>query len=316
MNQIGVHARLDIYDSLSQVESLKPRESIVRFIEIDVDGVIVRAQLNEEGAPKTVDAIWNALPFQGRAVHAQLSGDMFRMLDETPIGDLETESEEAHQHPGSVVYYPPIKEIAFGYGETRFQGQAAPVYLTPFAEIEGDIEAFGKKADQLLDVGTVPITFRKAADQTTPFQYRTFAGPKIEVEFDGVKLVATVLESMAPKAAKSFLEALPFEGVGKNDDWGGGLTRLYPKGNADGTWELETSDADQRKFQVWPGYIYYDVLLRRVSICYADASATSLAGIRPTIPLAVFDGDWSAYKAKAKAQLTEGAKPISIKKLG
>ncbi len=64
----------------------------MKFLEIDLDGTVVRARLNEENAPKTCQAIWDALPFEGRAVHAQISGEMFRMLDETPVGDLEIES--------------------------------------------------------------------------------------------------------------------------------------------------------------------------------------------------------------------------------
>ncbi len=85
----------------------------MRFIDVELNGTVVRAALNDDLAPKTCQAIWDALPFEGRAVHAQVSGDMFRMLDYAPIGDLAVESGVSFQHPGQIIYFPGIKEIAF-----------------------------------------------------------------------------------------------------------------------------------------------------------------------------------------------------------
>ena len=88
------------------------------------------------------------MPFEGRAVHAQISGDMFRMLDHAPIPDMAVESGVSFQHPGQIVYYPGIKEIAFALGVTRFRGapgaDGAAGRLTPLAEIEGDFSAFAQ----------------------------------------------------------------------------------------------------------------------------------------------------------------------------
>src|SRR5689334_16214263 len=86
--------------------AVQPRyrgDHTMKFMEIELDGVVCRSLLNEDKAPKTSRAVWDVLPFEGRAVHAQVSGDMFRMLDETPVGELELESASYFQHPGSVV---------------------------------------------------------------------------------------------------------------------------------------------------------------------------------------------------------------------
>src|SRR3954471_20191457 len=180
----------------------------MRFIEVDLNGTVVRALLNEDLAPDTCQAIWDALPFEGRAVHAQISGDMFRMLDHAPIPDLAVESGVSFQHPGQIVYYPGIKEIAFCTGRARFRGapgaDGAVGRLTPLAEIEGDFSAFHKAGYDLQFDGARPIRFRKAADQETPFRYPEEQGRKIEVDVDGVKLTATLLEKLAPETVEAF----------------------------------------------------------------------------------------------------------------
>jgi hypothetical protein len=43
-------------------------------MEIVLGDEVFHATLSEEAAPKTVAAVLKALPFEGRAVHAQLSG--------------------------------------------------------------------------------------------------------------------------------------------------------------------------------------------------------------------------------------------------
>ena len=175
----------------------------MKFLEIDLDGTVVRAILNEEKAPKTCQAVWEALPFEGRAVHAQISGEMFRMRDETPVGDLEIESRVTHQYPGAIVFYPPIKEIAFCVGEARFSGGVIPSTLTPLGEIEGDFSAFAVKGDALDRTGAKPIRFRRAADQTTPFRPQSFReGRRLQIEFDGVTMGGVLLEKLAPYGAQ------------------------------------------------------------------------------------------------------------------
>lgn len=64
----------------------------MRFMEIDMNGTVVRMKLSEDLALKTVDAVWNAAPFDGQSVHAQLSGDMFCVLKHVPVDITEIES--------------------------------------------------------------------------------------------------------------------------------------------------------------------------------------------------------------------------------
>jgi hypothetical protein len=285
-----------------------------RFMEIELDGVVIRARLNTEKAPKTSQAVWDALPFEGRAVHAQVSGDMFRMLDETPVGDLELESTSYFQHPGSVVYYPGIKEIAFCIGKAAFAATQGFFKLTPLAELElePDYLAWAGKGDDLRITGSKRIRFRRAADQTTPFRYPARRGRKMDVEFDGVRLTATLLEGGSPKAAAAFARALPLRGRAANSMWGAAVTRFYPEPARRGGLRLPARGLEAGTTFHWPGYIYYDPADGGVCICYGDGAEGLQGNPAALIPVACLDGDIAPFVERAQRQLMEGAKPMSM----
>lgn len=48
---------------------------MARYIEIELNGVTVKAVLREDGAPRTVAAVVQALPLSGRAIHCICSGE-------------------------------------------------------------------------------------------------------------------------------------------------------------------------------------------------------------------------------------------------
>jgi hypothetical protein len=288
----------------------------VKFIEIDLDGTVVRAKLNDDRAPKTCQAVWDALPFEGQAAHAQISGEMFRMLDHTPVGELEIESRVTHQYPGAIVYYPPIREIAFCVGEARFSGGVMPSTLTPLGDIEGDFSAFAKIGDALDRTGVKPIRFRRAADQTTPFRFPTYPareGRKLEIEFDGITVGATLLENIAPRTTAALAKLLPFETEATNDTWGGQVTRVWGT-ETDGSFPIGVSELEAPKHLAWPGYAYFDPAKRSLRICYGEADIKDVAGTIAVTPVAAIDGaDLDKYAAKALSQLTEGKKKMTLR---
>jgi hypothetical protein len=289
----------------------------VKFLEINLDGTAVRAMLNEEKAPKTCQAVWEALPFEGRAVHAQISGEMFRMLDETPVGELEIESRVTHQYPGAMVFFPPIKEIAFCIGEARFSGGVIPSTLTPLGDIEGDFSAFAAKGDALDRTGAKPIRFRRAADQTTPFRPQNFPsrqGRRLQIDFDGVTVGAVLLENLAPKTTQALASVLPLDTQATNDTWGGPVTRVWGSGS-DGSLQLSVTELESAKHLVWPGYVYFDPRKKMLRVCYGiDADIKDVGGAIPVTPVAAIDrADVERFAAVARRQLTEGKKRIAVR---
>jgi hypothetical protein len=285
----------------------------MRFIDIDLDGTVVRARLNDDLAANTCEAIWSALPFGGQAVHAQVSGEMFRMLDPVPIDDLDFESAEYFQHPGSVVYYPPIKELAFCVGEARFGATHGLLKLTPVAEIEGDFSEWGTKGDRIQFTGQMPIEFRRAEDQESQFRYPELKGRKVALTFDDVGATATLLEDVSPAAARAFASSLPLSGIATNSTWGFSFTRFWANGDeADGRVPLDAGKDHGSVFH-WPGYIYYDAADQAVKLCYGDGQEGVQGVPSKLIPVARIDGDLSAIQAKGKCQLEAGKKPMSFK---
>ncbi len=121
----------------------------MRMISIDLGGTTFRARLLDGSAPTTCEALWNALPLRGRGVHAQWSGEMFRMYEHVDLGIPEPEVRGAFQHPGEVIYCPSAREIAICYGMARFRGALGPVYCTPVAEIEDDLDMLRARAERL-----------------------------------------------------------------------------------------------------------------------------------------------------------------------
>jgi len=285
----------------------------LKFLDIDLDGLVCRALLNEAKAPHTTEAVWKALPFGGRAVHAQISGDMFRLLDPVPVGDLELEGTELFQHPGSVVYYPPIREIAFCVWEAQFSGPHGSYQLTPLAEIEGDLGEWGRRGNDLIVSGARPIEFRRAQDQETPFRYPSDSGKRIELTIGEVTVQAALLEGGSPLAVASVVSRLPLEGRAVNSDWGGSMTRLLVEGRESGS---GTSGAlEQGTTFHWPGYVYLNEATGGISLCYGDASERFDGTPARLIPIARVQGDLSAYQDQARNQYINGAKEFTCRAL-
>lgn len=142
---------------------------MARHIEIELDGVVVTARLQEERSPKTCELLWAALPYEDRVTHAKWSGQMFHTntrIDlpvEGSMHPFDIESPCAYQSPGEVVYYRPVKEFAVAYGEARFSWETGPLFVTPVAMIEDDLTELAKKADQLIWKGAMRFVIRRKA---------------------------------------------------------------------------------------------------------------------------------------------------------
>lgn len=121
----------------------------MRMIAIDLGGTQFRAHLLDDVAPMTCAALWDGLPIQGRAVHAQWSGEMFRLYEHVDLGIPEPEVRGAFQHPGEIIYCPSAHEIAICYGMARFRGALGPVYCTPVGQIDDNLEQLRSRAARL-----------------------------------------------------------------------------------------------------------------------------------------------------------------------
>jgi hypothetical protein len=133
----------------------------MRMMVLALDGIEFRARLRDDVAPATCGALWNALPVRGRAVHAQWSGEMFRLYEHVDLGIPDPEIRGAFQHPGEMIYCPSAREIAVCYGMARFRGALGPVYCTPVGEIGDQLDLLRAQAAKLQWEGAKVMELRR-----------------------------------------------------------------------------------------------------------------------------------------------------------
>jgi hypothetical protein len=289
-------------------------------MEIVLGDEVFHATLFEEKAPKTVAAVLHALPFEGQAVHAQLSGDMFRMFERAPIPIDQTESNQSFQAPGEIVYYPPIQEIAIAYGTARFRGTAGFLYLTPLGAVdEDDLPRLAKTAARLMWDGSKRIQFRREGGPVARGGEPGFAsaganGRQIEIDLDGATVTASLLDATAAKTAEALWAALPLRGRVTNTKWSGQMLRFWGSDGELGQVPIRLAEPENGQVLHWPGHLYYHPSYRGLRLCYGQAQQSGPTSVSTLTPLARIMGDWSAFRAKASAIMFDGAKTMTIRR--
>lgn len=294
----------------------------MKFIDVELDGVSYRARLLEERAPHATAALWDALPFEGRAVHGIWSGDLFRMLEEAPFEAPPGDRVAGFQYPGLVMLEPASRELAICYGQGRLNLPTGPASPVPLAELGGDLAPLAARATRLQFDGARPIRWRRSDDQTSPLA--TPPAPRgrlVEVAFDGVTVKATLLEDVAPRTADAFARALPLAGRATNTHSSGTLARFWnDAGGDEGETPLDVDEAGLFHVILYPGTLYYlpSRPWRGIRIPY-EATAMGGAASRGTtrlVPFARFDGDWSAFRERAMRLSVDGAKSLAFRMRG
>jgi hypothetical protein len=291
----------------------------VKFIDIAIDDVTFRAQLLDGRSPHTAAALRGALPVAGSVVHGQWCGEMVHVLSTWRADGAATDRGVGFQYPGLVVYEPTTGEIAICYGQGRLNHHTVPLTPIPLAEIGGDLGPLADLCRSLQWEGAKRIVLSPAADQVSPLPPPPQAsGRTIEIEFDGAVLIATLLEDQSPGVTAAFAALLPLRGEATNTISSGPLTRFWnPDGGPEGETPLGTDPRDSSQTILYPGYLYYLPtspwrgirIAREATIMRGPVSD----GAPHLIPLARFDGDWTAFATKAEALPREGAKPLAFR---
>ncbi|MEW6674023.1 MAG: DUF3830 family protein [Thermodesulfobacteriota bacterium] len=207
----------------------------MRKIELELEGVVVKAHLLDEKAPQTCQALWDSLPFEDRVTHSQWSGGRLETnhhpkltLEKKYYPDIENPS--LYQAPGHVVLWPVTNEINIPYAPGRFKKMNRDWVVTHFATIEGDMSRFARKIERLQWEGAKRLVVRRGSESEQ--RQQTFipgAGPKIEIASDKSRWVAELFEERVPKHCKAILEALPLKGPITNMHSSGELFHYWVK---------------------------------------------------------------------------------------
>jgi hypothetical protein len=141
------------------------------------EGVSACAELLDDEAPRTAEAIWNLLPLRGKVIHDIWSGpQLVYHLDNSVKLDAENML-IYHPVPGDLFYYyrPPhyyrgapygrfeSAEIGITYGrDSRPLGPRGPKAVNLFGTIIENLEGFAKVAGSMIDEGSKGLAMERA----------------------------------------------------------------------------------------------------------------------------------------------------------
>ena len=135
------------------------------MLEIAAGPFSFRARLEEERAPRTVEAVRRMLPLEDRLVQARWSGESAWI----PFGDLDvgTGPENANSYPaaGELLLYPgglSETEILFPYGATCFASKMGQLAGNHFATIVEGNENLPELGRLVLYEGAQDVRFAES----------------------------------------------------------------------------------------------------------------------------------------------------------
>lgn len=121
---------------------------MTKKLKIKIGNIPLVAELLEEKAPKTCEAILDALPIEGDFLQARWSGEVGYIMMPEFEPDLSLENPTGHPAVGEIIYYPTEKEFLIAYGIAHFAGRQGRLQASLFAKVvEGSerLEEMGRK---------------------------------------------------------------------------------------------------------------------------------------------------------------------------
>jgi hypothetical protein len=290
------------------------------FVDISAGGLQFRARLLDERAPRAVAALRRALPLRGEAIHDQWSGELFRIRTSDRLLPGNNDEPVAFQHPGLVMLDPQAAQLAVCYGQGRLQDGFGPLRAVPLAQIGGDLDALARFGLDLQFRGATEFAVAASQDQASPLADPPGAGNgRIGVTLGAARATAQLLDHPSSKA---FAGLLPLVGRATNTHSSGPLVRFWnPDGGAEGETPVEIGPDAPSQVILYPGYLYYlpTPPWRGIRIAVRDATvmkgAVGGGGSTRLVPLARFEGDWSALRQAAESLATAGATQLRFERL-
>ena len=138
----------------------------MRQIELEVDGVVARAVLLDDQAPRTCAKVWDLLPIEDRTIHVRWSGAAWRTEKNYPLQLGEVENPATVLEPGDLIYYDDpryqLYKIAVAYGRAAWRDFAGNLSVAHIGRITGNLDAFVKACDRILFDGPKVVRIRRA----------------------------------------------------------------------------------------------------------------------------------------------------------
>ena len=142
------------------------------------------------------------------------------------------------------------------------------------------------------------------------------AGRCIEVELDGVVVMARVLDETAPRTCAAMWSALPYEDRVTHGKWSGAMFHTNTPIDL-GVWDGRYPHGIEGRcaFQA-PGEVVYYPPAKEFAVAYGEAQFSWQTGPLFVTPVAVIEDDLAAFARKADELLWKGAKRFAIRSRG
>ena len=134
----------------------------MKRVEIEIEGVVAEAELNEAGAPRATAALWNALPVEARLAHTIWSGRAcgFELPGLAAAGELE--HPVCSIYPGALVARPDRGEVLISYGAAEYRSVLGVEYGTRLGRLVQNRDALVEVLARMHDEGDKRIAIRRA----------------------------------------------------------------------------------------------------------------------------------------------------------
>ena len=135
-------------------------------LELDVDGDTLVAELLDDEAPRSVEALRGFLPHTSTLMHVRWSGyATWVNIDEVALPELPRENHTVYPSRGDVLLYPGYRndqEILIACGPTCFKSPAGELAGNHVATIDAPRDELAALEAATLEEGSKPIEIREA----------------------------------------------------------------------------------------------------------------------------------------------------------
>ena len=168
--------QIQICKAISETIVIELRKRIeIGFVKSKVHAI---AEMHEDLAPKTCEAVWNCLPHEGEARHAKWCGnEVWTMLSVSEaLKKVPNENITIYPQPGDVMYgyFPPawegglrgqreaICDVAIWYGpDSPLYQIDGPHTMNHFAKVVENLDKFAEECDRMWTEGVQRIAIKR-----------------------------------------------------------------------------------------------------------------------------------------------------------
>ena len=134
-------------------------------LEFDIDGDVYTAELLEEEAPESVEAMRDFLPLESHLMHVRWSGHATWVnIDEIELPEIPRENHTVYPSYGDILLYPGYrneKEILVPCGSTCFKSPAGELAGNHVATLDAARDELREMEQETLRTGQKDITIRE-----------------------------------------------------------------------------------------------------------------------------------------------------------